>query len=173
MILEKRIIKCSKCNAVFSVSNPNRTERLRVNCYNGECTNVINVVFDDGKTSLPETADFSNMGKFITQSQEISLDEDWVNKKFTLGRATTEGDKPDVGIVTSDRSMSRKHCYVEIKKLSSGKVKTIISDARAIDKIEKRPLEINGIKLFPIDLIVLCDGDNIKMGDTIVSFSQK
>lgn len=171
-MLKERIVKCPKCRAVFTVTNPGKLERLRVTCLNPECTCSFDVVFEDGKTELPEDDDLANVGKFILQAQEISL-ERCINMKFSIGRASMEEEHPDIGFVTDDRSMSRVHCNVETRRLDTGKIKVIISDARMEDKIVKRPLEINGIRLFPADRIVLCDGDTIKMGNTIVLFSQK
>lgn len=180
-MLEKRIVKCPKCSAVFTVTNPNKEERIKIKCYNGNCLNEMTVLFDDGRTILPEVKASTNIGSLIVTSQEISLDEwtnkeygdNWTNVKFTLGRASMTPPKPDIGIITADHTMSRIHCNVEIRKLESGRKKTIISDARNKEKIEKCSLDINGIALYPADRIVLCDGNNIKMGKTVVRFSQK
>ena len=173
MLLENRIVRCNKCGAKFLVTNPNKVEVLKIRCLNGECTNDITVIFNDGKTTLPSNAILGSTGKFIISTQEIPLD-DLINQTFTFGRATPNiKEKPDVGIVTADTSMSRIHCNVEIRKLASGSIKTIISDARIEEKITICALEVNGIKLSPIDKVVLCDGDNIKMGSTIVRYHQK
>lgn len=178
MILGKRTVRCSRCGAILSVPNPQKVKELKITCVNPNCTNELNVEFENGETELPEPIECGKVGKFIISSQEISLDElinvELVNKKFTFGRAAQGQEHPDVGIVTEDSSMSRIHCHLEIRKLESGMVKTIISEARKDErKRELRPLKVNGIKLYPNDKIVLRDGDNIKMGNTIVRFSQK
>ena len=127
------------------------------------------VSFYDGETVLAENkSQKSSLGVLVYNSQKLTLHDG----KNTIGRSDSKH-TAEIGIVCTDKTMSRLHCQIEIIKLESGKVKPVLSDLRGREKIDKKPLKVNDEPLSVYDQIVLEDGDYVLMGETVVRYRQK
>lgn len=160
-------IKCPKCGGIIEVANPQNASVLLITCPNLECCAKLRLAFETGETQLGLPKRKENYGKLLYHGTPFLLKKG-VN---TIGRKSHHGNA-DILIETSDRSMSRLHAEIEVKEFPSGRIKVIVKDIRDREKSEVKPLKINGKSLTPIDQIVLADGDNITMGDTIIRFVQ-
>lgn len=96
-----------------------------------------------------------------TVEQTFTLDEG----TFTIGRQS-DLSKADIPIRTSDRSMSREHIRVEVKKDSKGHYKHLLSDNNS-----KNHTLYNGRCLEKGEIVVLKDNDEIILGRTILRFN--
>ena len=154
---------------MLEVDNPQGLEIREITCPNPACKAVLRVNFYDGETILGESKSLkASLGMLVYNSQKHALQEG----KNTIGRSDSKH-TADIGIDTSDKSMSRLHCQVEVIRLESGKVKPVLSDLREEDKVGKKPLMVNDEPLSIHDQIVLEDGDYVRMGDTVVRYMQK
>lgn len=95
-----------------------------------------------------------------TPEQEYTLYEGVV----TLGRKSAVS-KADIAIVTADRSMSREHIRIEIKKEPKGGYKHYLSDNNS-----KNHTLYNGTYLKEGEVVVLGNQDEIVIGHTALLF---
>ena len=168
-MLKSRKITCPHCKAILEVTNPQEQEVREITCPNPACKTILRVDFYDGETILSENKkQKASLGFLVYNSQKLALHEG----KNTIGRSDSKH-TAEIGIVCADKSMSRLHSQIEAIKLESGKVKPVLSDLRGQEKIDKKPLKVNGEPLSVYDQIVLEDGDYILLGETVVRYRQK
>jgi len=84
-----------------------------------------------------------------------------------VGRKASSSDA-QVQIETSDLYMSRRHICIEVIRLTDGSTKVFVSN----DK-NKNSTYVNGCKLNTGDRVVLTNGTQIKMGETIVTYQEE
>ncbi len=168
-MLEKRTVTCPRCGAIIEVTNPNLLPSKEINCPNPKCKAVLHIQFDNGETVFVDTNDKNKFPGFLKCEgyARMCLKEG----KNTVGRAD-KNKTADVGLKIQDMTMSRLHCIIEVVKLKNDKYKVIISDARSVEKIGVKPIFVNNEMLSSYDKILLEDGDNIKLGNTIVRYIQ-
>lgn len=168
-MLKQRTVTCPRCGAIIEVTNPNLMLSREINCPNPKCKAVLHIQFDNGETVF---VDSKNKNKFPGFLKYEGNDHAGLKEgRNTIGRADRKR-TADIGINTQDMSMSRLHCVIEVVKQKSGKYKVIISDARDLEKIDVKPIFVNNEMLSSYDKILLEDGDNIKLGNTIVKYIQ-
>ena len=83
----------------------------------------------------------------------------------TIGRKASTS-TATVQILTSDRTMSRSHAVIDVRKAGAGVVHVLKNGAN------KNPSYINGSLIGRQDQFVLNDGDRIKMGCTELVFKK-
>ena len=169
IMLKSRKITCPHCKAMIEVTNPKGLDYREITCPNPACKATLHVRFYEGETILAENRDLKvSLGAIEYNGLRMPLHEG----KNSIGRKDSKN-TADIGVETTDKSMSRQHCQIEVIRLKSGKVKPVISDLRGKDKMDKMPTMINGEPLKVCDRIVLDDGDKIQLGETVVKFWQK
>lgn len=84
-----------------------------------------------------------------------------------IGRKNKDSEV-DIAIESSDRSMDRRHCYINVKKTKSGKLIYTLRDNDSITGT----FYMNEI-LAPKDRIVMKDGDIITLGATTLILKTK
>lgn len=95
------------------------------------------------------------------QSYLLSFGENVIGRKASTSQATVQ-------IATDDRYMSRQHLVIQVIKVSSDRVRVVVSNYH-----NKNASYVNGQLLNEGDQLVLSDGSTIKMGNTIVTYHQK
>ncbi|MCD8264816.1 MAG: FHA domain-containing protein [Tannerellaceae bacterium] len=98
-----------------------------------------------------------------TPQQTIPLPEG----KYTLGHKSSTLTETVIGIVTSDRSMSRAHICIETVKDHNGSYKFYLSDNKS-----KNHTLYNSSYLQEDEVVMLKDGDEIILGRTILHFHE-
>ena len=166
--MQKRIVTCPKCKTQVAVENKSREAFVDISCPN--CNARMRVAFDMAETVLPQEVmeDRTIPGSLRLNGKDYPLQ---VGKQ-TVGRLSSSG-KTDLGLISSDRSMSRIHCLIEVVRMKNGRYKSILQDARGEEKTQAKPLCLSGERLLPGERIVMHDGDSIQMGDSLVEFVQR
>lgn len=97
-----------------------------------------------------------------TPEQEFSLHEGVVivGRKSSASRAT-------INIITGDKSMSREHIRIEVKKDAKGGYKHYLSDNNS-----KNHTLYNSNYLEDGEIVVLSDNDEIIIGHTVLRFNE-
>lgn len=110
----------------------------------------------------------SNVGKLT-----VLLNEDTVEQEFplsegvnTIGRKSKTS-KATIGIVTLDKSMSREHIRIEIKKDEKGGYKHYLSDNNS-----KNRTLYNSSYLEEGEIVILKNNDEITIGRTTLRFNE-
>lgn len=170
MILKSRNITCPHCTAMMEVTNPNLLSVRDVICPNPACKAVLHVRFDDGETILVEKKERKNVpGQLQCKGLAPLYLKEGTN---SIGRADSRH-TADLGFDVTDKAMSRLHCQIDVVRLSTGKLKATVCDMRDDEKIRIKPTIVDGEPLAKTDCIVLDDGDNIKMGNTVIKYVQE
>lgn len=90
-------------------------------------------------------------------------------QKYPLGFGNNViGRKATVQIASDDRYMSRQHLVIQVIKVSTDKVRVVVSNYH-----NKNASYVNGQLLNEGDQLVLTEGSIIKMGNTTVVYHQK
>lgn len=71
----------------------------------------------------------------------------------------------DIQLDTDDKTISRNHCAIEVKKLSNGSYIHYLSNSK-----NKNATYVNGEELKDGDRIILQGGESIKLGNSTISF---
>ena len=162
--METKRVKCPKCDKKLEVTNKKQESVLLVKC--PQCGAKIRVKFDTGETMLADAEDRSEIigslkyeGKYYPLHEGVNI----------LGRKILQPDA-DVTIETDDLTMSRKHAAIEVVRLKSNKIKAVLGDLRTREKAGIKPIIHEEIPLDVDDRVVLCFGDTIQLGDTILKY---
>jgi pSer/pThr/pTyr-binding forkhead associated (FHA) protein len=186
----KRII-CPKCQCVLDVRNSKDEAVKIITC--PQCHTQLRVTFkeqpqiplggetqyvlggdkkgetqyagsgaDGGATELLSSS-LSKHPRLIFQNQSYALAKgvNTVGRKASTSTATVQ-------IATSDRYMSRSHVRINVVKLLDGSIKVILCN----DK-NKNLTSVKGQPLQDGDEIILSNGDEIKMGDTLLIYKEE
>lgn len=167
-----KIITCPKCKSQLKVNfppeavqEPLEAKTVLVNTPSGESPTVL------GGAGLSQSGDTQYVPKPNIQKQYYLFLN---GKRYPLsagrnvvGRKASSSDA-QVQIETSDLYMSRRHICIEVIRLTDGSTKVFVSN----DK-NKNSTYVNGSKLNTGDRVVLTNGTQIKMGETIVTYQEE
>lgn len=177
-----KMINCPQCKAQLRVmfsqqQKPTSPSYGETQCFGGNGGETQYVSQDNGETRyVGATSDNPNetiyAGKKETavnpgclsyngQSYPLSFGENIIGRKATTSQATIQ-------IATDDRYMSRQHLMIQVIKISSEKVRVVVSNYH-----NKNASYVNGQLLNEGDQLILSDGSVIKMGNTSVTYHQK
>lgn len=162
-------VKCPRCKGINEVNIPEGVEEYSFHCANPECKTLIHLNCNTEHTQLPQVRIESRQpGYLILNSEVYPLREG----SLVVGRAAAQS-TADLQLSTADRTMSRRHCTIEVIRLSTGRIKAIISELRTdAQLLEHRPLLLDGEKVRPGERIVLGNGDRITLGSTQITYFQ-
>lgn len=166
-----KIITCPKCSVKLKVNFPPVTDQeplqaktVLVNTPSGESPTVLG-------GGLGQSGETQYVAKPIQQKRyylsyngnryPLRIGQNTVGRKAASSAA-------HVQIETSDLYMSRRHVCIEVLQLGDGNNKVLISN----DK-NKNATYVNGNLLNKGDRVVLTDGTQIKMGNTIVTYKEE
>lgn len=144
--------KCPKCKGEIPVSLLNLNSSLKQ---------------EDRDNTVLVSPPSSHKGKLTvlaneeTEEQILPLEEG----TFTIGRLSSLS-QANLPIRTKDRSMSREHIRIEVKKDTRGNYKHFLSDNNS-----KNHTLYNGRYLENGEIVVLKDNDEIIIGRTILRFN--
>jgi hypothetical protein len=99
----------------------------------------------------------------LTEEQTFSLCEGIA----IIGRKSSHPSQATIGIQTSDRSMSREHIRIEVKKDARGGYKHYLSDNNS-----KNHTLYNSNFLGDEEVVVLNNNDEILIGHTVLRFNE-
>ena len=166
--MEKKRVKCPRCQRILEVANPMDAPVLLVTCPDPQCGAKMRLRFATGKTVLAEAGrDEKKPGCLVYKGKEYPLREG-LN---IVGRLSQSG-KATIQLPTDDLTMSRTHAQIDVRRLNSGRLKAILSDVRDAEKIEFIPITLEDEPLFPEDAIVLANGDVITLGHTKIKYKR-
>ena len=190
--MQEKRVKCTNCGAVLSVRNSKNEELKIITCK--VCKTQLIVKFPpiakeplEAKTVLanPSSGEATTvLGAGLSQSGDTQyVPKPNIQKQYYLflngkryplsagrnvvGRKASSSDA-QVQIETSDLYMSRRHICIEVIRLTDGSTKVFVSN----DK-NKNSTYVNGSKLNTGDRVVLTNGTQIKMGETIVTYQEE
>ena len=148
---------------------PKEQRILMITCKNPSCGAKIRVCFDTGKTIIAQKKNAATVPGYLSYGgNHYELHEG----RNTVGRSSSKHEA-QIEFETTDRTMSRVQCLLEVVRTKNGRVKVIISDMRSSDKISQKPTLVGDDPLVGDDRLVLEDGDTIQMGEQIIRFNQK
>ena len=167
--MESKIITCPNCHEQREVTNPKKQRLLMITCSNPTCGAKIRVRFDTGETIIAQKKNAATVPGYLSYGgKHYELQEG----RNTVGRSSSKHEA-QIELETTDRTMSRVQCLLEVVRTENGRVKVIISDLRSSNKISQKPTLVGDDPLEEGDRLVLEDGDTIQMGEQIVKFHQK
>lgn len=167
--MESKKIVCPGCHGTLEVTNPRKEPVLMIKCPKPACGAKLRVRFDTGETVLAPKKGAATVPGYLSWGGETYELKEGRN---TVGRSSSKHEA-GIEIATDDKSVSRLHCQLEATRLKSGRVKVIISDLRAGDKIVRKPTLVDEEPMAAEDCLVLEDGDTIGIGDQTLYFHQK
>lgn len=176
-------IKCPSCGAVLTVRNTPGIEKKKVTCPICKKTHpFVDFTNASDPSTLRRPANKLNIPDSVEESTKIET------SNFSIGRLAIEGTsikyqmKPGRNIVGrrsrnsiadfqidtgEERSMSRQHLLVEVKKVPNRGFVHYMSLCRA----NVNPTTINGCPMtFGIDCVILHNGDVIKLPGATLRF---
>lgn len=187
--MQTKRIQCPQCGVVLDVKNSKNEEVKQITC--PQCKTILQVKFtplqapieaptfiapinssiDNGATQLAggsygvtqlasSSLKKSQSAQLIFAGVNYDLEEgqNIVGRKGNTSKATVQ-------IATDDRYMSRQHCAITVTSLPDGTKKAVLSNYQ-----NKNLTTIDGQEIETGDEIRLTDGNQIKMGNTIVTF---
>jgi uncharacterized protein YbaR (Trm112 family) len=192
--METKRIKCPKCQCLLDVRNSKDEAVKIITC--PQCHTQLQVIFkkqsptpsggktiyvsgggekggtidggnppEDGVTILPPSSPSSQSKRphlvFQNQSYALAPGVNTVGRKASTSTATVQ-------IATSDRYMSRSHVRINVVNLPDGSIKATLSNDR-----NKNITSVKGQPLQDGDEIILSNGDDIKMGDTLLIYKEE
>lgn len=167
--MESKIITCPNCRGKLEVTNPREEPMLMITCPNPACGAKLRVRFDTGETIIAPKKKMATVPGYLSyDGRHFPLQEG----RNTVGRSSSKHEA-QIELETTDRTMSRVQCLLEVVRTENGRVKVIISDMRSSDKISQKPTLVGDDPLEEGDRLVLEDGDTIQMGEQIIRFNQK
>ncbi len=170
-------ISCPQCHVRLSVTNSKNEAVKRIKCPN--CGKQIDIRFkrsvqEDGATQLGgvPTGGETQLGGAVVHPMSCHLMLNGKKYDLQIGRNTigrkAKTSNADVQLETDDLYMSRQHAIINVRRLPNGGITTSITNDQ-----NKNATLVNGMELAKADEIVLNDGDQIKMGETTVTFHNK
>ena len=191
--MQEKRVKCTNCGVILDVRNSKGEAVKIITC--PECKSQLKVNFPpeavqeplEAKTVLanPSSGETTTvLGAGLSQSGDTQyVPKPNIQKQYYLflngkryplsagrnvvGRKASSSDA-QVQIETSDLYMSRRHICIEVIRLTDGSTKVFVSN----DK-NKNSTYVNGCKLNTGDRVVLTNGTQIKMGETIVTYQEE
>ena len=169
-------IKCPKCSAVLEVRNAQGEGVKTIRC--PKCGSTLQVRFGAKKAEQkPIPLDVDDGLGVETQFGGEMFTQDFLvcdgiryelhEGQNVVGRSSSKS-VADIQLPTGDVFMSRSHANILVVKMKSGRLKCILSNGN-----NKNPIYVNDVKLEPSDEVVLVEGDELKMGNTLVTFTNE
>ena len=167
-------IKCPKCSALLEVRNAKDEGVKAIRC--PKCNSMLQVRFGARKAEQTPVS----QGREDDLGVETLLGGEQYSQAFlvcqgvkyelhegqnVVGRSSSKS-VADIQLPTGDVYMSRSHANVLVVKTESGRLKCILSNGS-----NKNPIYVNDVKLEKSDEVVLSEGDELKMGNTTVTFT--
>ena len=173
-------IKCPKCGQTSQVAIPTGVEEMKYAC--PHCAKSLKLVFknnqgqepnDSGKTklNLPKRKKEEQGGaseatrvpsSVIFNGREFPLNEG----RNIVGRAASSSEA-DIQLPTNDMYLSRNHSQITVYLLNDGNVKATFSNYK-----NKNKSFVDGQQIEDDEEVILTDGVEIKMGNTIIRFKK-
>lgn len=163
--IDKAVITCPVCKEKHIVGNCERYNPQPVNRTSAEETQYGDVrntssgdetLIGDSDGTRIGTQQPVGVGKLVDGNGEEYLLRQGVN---TIGRKASTSNAT-LQINTADRYMSRSHAIISVN-----------AGIHIIRNHEnKNPSYVNGIMIVGNDQVVLNDGDNVKLGNTVLTF---
>ncbi|MBR1400600.1 MAG: FHA domain-containing protein [Prevotella sp.] len=151
-MLEELQIRCPSCSAILSIRNSRHEETKHIECPN--CHKHLAVDFRESTKPTLEKTPY----KLAYGEAEYQLREG----KNTIG-CKSPSSKADIQIATGDPLLTFEHAIINVFLLKDGSYKHVISSLT-----EKHPAYINGELLHNGDEVVLCKGDEIDLGESVL-----
>lgn len=152
--MEELRIKCPSCGIILDVRNSRNEAVKHIVCPN--CKKHLAINFQD---DLP-TTEQKPIGSLYYGEAVYPLTEG----ENTIGVKSPQSDTT-IQIATGDSTLLPLHATVHVVRLANGDCKCIISTAD-----QGAPASVNGQALAPDDKIVLTQGDQIQVGDTLLIY---
>ena len=147
--------KCPKCKRMIPVSLLYQEKQNSGDAVRDTDTMVL-------KPLPTKAGQLSVLANIDTPEQTFAFQEGI----YTIGRKSNSS-KATMGILTKDKSMSREHIRIEVKKDSKGRYKHYLSDNNS-----KNHTLYNSNYLENGEVVVLNDGDEIVIGHTTLRFNE-
>ncbi|MBO4315922.1 MAG: FHA domain-containing protein [Prevotella sp.] len=169
-------VKCPKCSALLEVKNASDEGVKTIRC--PKCGSTLQVRFGANKVAgrpSPQSLDDglgvetqfggeqSTSACLVCEGVMYELHEG----QNVVGRSSSKS-QADIQLPTGDVYMSRSHANILVVKTGSGRLKCILSNGN-----NKNPIYVNDVKLEASDEVVLAEGDELKMGNTLVTFTNQ
>lgn len=164
-------VKCPHCNVGLKVDEGKLP--LGISSFNcPKCKQSIPISFlhkkeSEAETILLHTPLLKNTGKISVLSNEETSEQVFLLQEgiYVIGRESKTS-KATIRIQTMDRSMSREHIRIEVKKDSMEGYKHYLSDNNS-----KNQTLYNNNYLRKGEVVVLSDNDEITLGRTTLRFN--
>lgn len=147
--------KCPKCKCLIPISMLSKKEGDGFSSPDSNTTIVQSVKTTTGKLTVIADAH--------TQEQVFPLREGIL----IVGRKSSQPSRATICIQTSDRSMSREHIRIEVKKDPRGGYKHYLSDNNS-----KNHTLYNSNFLGDEEVVILNNNDEIVIGHTVLRFNE-
>ncbi|MDH6356464.1 FHA domain-containing protein [Parabacteroides sp. PF5-9] len=166
-------IKCPHCHVGLKVDErklpPNISSFKCPKCKEAIPISLLyNQTEDDNDTIVITSRKLFTAGKITVSSDENTPEQTF--KLFEginiIGRKS-QASKATIGVITTDKSMSREHIIIEVKKETKENYKHYLSDNNS-----KNHTLYNGNYLENGEVVVLNDNDEIIIGRTILRFNE-
>lgn len=167
-------IRCPHCHVGLKVDETKLPPDIRsFKC--PKCKQSISVALLKAKSSETDSAETTllQQPKMTTGSITALADDDTREQvfplyegRFIVGRKSNAS-KANIQIATEDKSMSREHIRIEVKKDAKGGYKHSLSDNNS-----KNHTLYNSSYLGKGEVIVLKDNDEIVIGRTVLRFNE-
>jgi len=146
--------KCPKCKHEIAVSQLKELQKER------HASDPDTVVYPSSK---------KNGGKIVVLPNELTPEQSFPLSEglYIVGRKASASNA-DISINTQDKSMSRHHIRVEVKRDAQGNLIHSLSDNKS-----KNRTRYNGRVMDEGEVIVLKNNDEITLGDTILRFCEQ
>lgn len=162
-------VKCPHCNVGLKVDEGKLP--LGITSFNcPKCKQPIPVSFlhkEEAETTLVHTPLIENTGKLSIIPNEETDEQIFLLQEgvYVIGRESKTS-KATICIKTMDKSMSREHIRIEVKKDFKGGYKHYLSDNNS-----KNQTLYNSNYLRKGEVVVLSDNDEIMLGRTTLRFN--
>lgn len=157
--MEIKLVKCTHCGAALRVRNSQGEDVKTITC--PMCKNAIRVVFHTETQLAPRRKSGKPVLLFKGVTYPLAEGVNIVGRKADTSSASVQID-------TDDRYMSRQHAKITVTRLPDGSLKSVLGNSQ-----NKNATTVNRQPLADEDRIVLQPGDEIRMGETIVVFSEQ
>lgn len=176
--METKRIKCPVCGAILDVKNSQSESVKQIVCPN--CKSQLKVSFSEscndgatqyfGGSSAEDTMYFGGGDKqsasecwLVCNDTKYGLKtgDNIVGRQASTSQATIQ-------IACGDRYMSRQHIRITVTRVSLTQYRAVLSNYH-----NKNATCVDGQPVADGDLILLNDGDKIKIGNTTITYCQK
>lgn len=184
--------KCQKCNRITSVNIdfliPYSGKQVVINCANPTCGTPSRIQVPDYNAGLSVKGSSQNVELAPTEiphinekpahfvklkvlkNQKTEVQEFILKKRVqSVGRHSQAPNdfKPDIGIITSDRKISKNHFQITQIRNKAGETDVVIKDEQSRNGTF---LNNNSLPIGHSDEIYLKHGDQLRIGDTLIEF---